>query len=119
MYSLRMINWHFWLATLGIVFYAASMWVAGITQGLMWREYGPDGYLVNSFAETVAALHELYIIRALGGVMYLSGAIIMGYNVWMTIGGKLREEKPMGAMPAYDPDKDRPIAGSASPEPAE
>ena len=119
MYSMRMINWHFWLATLGIVFYAASMWVAGITQGLMWREYGPDGYLVNSFAETVAALHELYIIRALGGVMYLSGAIIMGYNVWMTIGGKLREEKPMGAMPAYDPDKDRPIAGSASPEPAE
>ena len=119
MYSLRMINWHFWLATLGIVFYAASMWVAGITQGLMWREYGPDGYLVNSFAETVAALHELYIIRALGGVMYLSGAIIMGYNVWMTIGGKLREEKPMGAMPAYDPAKDRPIAGSASPEPAE
>ena len=119
MYSLRMINWHFWLATLGIVFYAASMGVAGITQGLMWREYGPDGYLVNSFAETVAALHELYIIRALGGVMYLSGAIIMGYNVWMTIGGKLREEKPMGAMPAYDPDKDRPIAGSASPEPAE
>ena len=119
MYSLRMINWHFWLATLGIVFYAASMWVAGITQGLMWREYGPDGYLVNSFAETVAALHELYIIRALGGVMYLSGAIIMGYNVWMTIGGKLREEKPMGAMPAYDADTDRPIAGSASPEPAE
>ena len=119
MYSLRMINWHFWLATLGIVFYAASMWVAGITQGLMWREYGPDGYLVNSFAETVAALHELYIIRALGGVMYLSGAIIMGYNVWMTIGGKLREERPMGAMPAYDPAKDRPIAGSASPEPAE
>ena len=119
MYSLRMINWHFWLATLGIVFYAASMWVAGITQGLMWREYGPDGYLVNSFAETVAALHELYIIRALGGVMYLSGAIIMGYNVWMTISGKLREEKPMGAMPAYDPEKDRPIAGSASPEPAE
>ena len=73
----------------------------------------------DDHAETVAALHELYIIRALGGVMYLSGAIIMGYNVWMTIGGKLREEKPMGAMPAYDPDKDRPIAGSASPEPAE
>ena len=119
MYSLRMINWHFWLATLGIVFYAASMWVAGITQGLMWREYGADGYLVNSFAETVAALHELYIIRALGGVMYLSGAIIMGYNVWMTIAGKLREEDPMGAMPEYDPDKDRPIVRPATPEPAE
>lgn len=119
MYSLRMINWHFWLATLGIVFYAASMWVAGITQGLMWREYGADGYLVNSFAETVAALHELYIIRALGGVMYLSGAIIMGYNVWMTIAGRLREEAPMGAMPEYDPEKDRPIVRSANPEPAE
>ncbi len=119
MYSLRMINWHFWLATLGIVFYAASMWVAGITQGLMWREYGADGYLVNSFAETVAALHELYIIRALGGVMYLSGAIIMGYNVWMTIAGKLREEAPMGAMPEYDPEKDRPITRSTTPEPAE
>ncbi|MBU2408509.1 MAG: cytochrome-c oxidase, cbb3-type subunit I [Gammaproteobacteria bacterium] len=119
MYSLRMINWHFWLATLGIVFYAASMWVAGITQGLMWREYGPDGYLVNSFAETVAALHELYIIRAVGGVMYLSGAVIMGYNVWMTIAGRLREEAPMGAMPLYDPDKDRPIVHPATPEPAE
>ncbi|PZT86952.1 MAG: cytochrome-c oxidase, cbb3-type subunit I [Citromicrobium sp.] len=119
MYSLRMINWHFWLATLGIVFYAASMWVAGITQGLMWREYGADGYLVNSFAETVAALHELYIIRAVGGAMYLAGAVIMGFNVWMTIAGKLREEAPMGAMPAYDPEKDRPLAGSAIPEPAE
>jgi cytochrome c oxidase cbb3-type subunit 1 len=119
MYSLRMINWHFWLATLGIVFYASSMWVAGITQGLMWREYGPDGYLVNSFAETVAALHELYIIRAVGGVMYLGGAVIMGYNIWMTIVGRLREEVPMGAMPHYDPDKDRPIARPITPEPAE
>ena len=119
MYSLRMINWHFWLATLGIVFYASSMWVAGITQGLMWREYGPDGYLVNSFAETVAALHELYIIRAVGGVMYLVGAVIMGYNIWMTIVGRLREEVPMGAMPHYDPDKDRPIARPITPEPAE
>ena len=54
MYSLRMINWHFWLSTLGIVFYASAMWVSGIMQGLMWREYGADGYLVYSFAETVA-----------------------------------------------------------------
>ena len=60
LYSLRLVNWHFWLATLGIVFYASSMWVAGITQGLMWREYGADGYLVNSFADTVAALHPMY-----------------------------------------------------------
>jgi cytochrome c oxidase cbb3-type subunit 1 len=65
MYSLRMVNWHFWTATLGIVFYAASMWVAGITQGLMWREYGADGYLVNSFADAVAAIHPMYVLRAL------------------------------------------------------
>ncbi len=108
MYSLRMINWHFWLATLGIVFYASSMWVAGITQGLMWREYGPDGYLVNSFADTVAALHPMYILRMTGGLMYLSGALVMTFNVWMTLAGKLRDEAPM-TSPHYDPAKDKPI----------
>ena len=108
MYSLRMINWHFWLATLGIVFYAASMWVAGITQGLMWREYGSDGYLVNSFIDTVAALHPMYLMRAFGGVLYLSGAILMAYNIWMTIAGRLREEAPMGDTP-HDASADRPI----------
>ena len=111
MYSLRMINWHFWLATLGIVFYAASMWVAGITQGLMWREYGPDGYLVNSFADTVAALHPMFIMRMTGGLLYLSGALVMSYNVWMTLAGKLRDEAPM-TSPSYDPAKDKPIVGS-------
>jgi cytochrome c oxidase cbb3-type subunit 1 len=108
LYSLRMINWHFWLATLGIVFYASSMWVAGITQGLMWREYGSDGYLVNSFVDTVAALHPMYILRAVGGLMYLSGAIIMAYNIWMTIAGKQRVEAPMGDT-AHDETADRPI----------
>jgi len=108
LYSLRMINWHFWLATLGIVFYASSMWVAGITQGLMWREYGADGYLVNSFVDTVAALHPMYILRAVGGLMYLSGAIIMAWNIWMTIAGKQRIEAPMGDT-AHDEAADRPI----------
>ncbi len=107
MYSLRMINWHFWLATIGIVFYAASMWVAGITQGLMWREYGADNYLVNSFAETVAALHPMYLARAFGGVLYLSGALIMAWNVWQTIAGNLRQEEPL-RQAAYDQDADRP-----------
>ena len=107
MYSLRMINWHFWLATIGIVFYAASMWVAGIMQGLMWREYGADGFLVYAFSETVAAMHPMYIIRALGGALYLSGAVIMVYNVWMTIAGKVREEAPMTETP-YNPEADRP-----------
>ena len=111
MYSLRMINWHFWLATLGIVFYAASMWVAGITQGLMWREYGSDGYLVNSFIDTVAALHPMYLMRAFGGLLYLSGALVMTYNIWMTIAGHLRAEAPMTDSP-YDEEADRPLPAS-------
>jgi cytochrome c oxidase cbb3-type subunit 1 len=84
------------------------MWVAGITQGLMWREYGADGYLVNSFAETVAALHPMFALRAFGGLLYLSGALIMVWNVWATILGKQRQEAPMTYAP-YDPAKDRPL----------
>ena len=115
LYSLRMVNWHFWLATTGIVFYASSMWVAGITQGLMWREYGADGYLVNSFAETVAALHPMYILRAFGGLLYLSGAIVMVVNVWKTVAGSpLREEVSMTETP-YDAAKDRPLVPAAVP----
>ncbi|QFT76466.1 cytochrome-c oxidase, cbb3-type subunit I [Erythrobacter sp. THAF29] len=114
LYSLRMINWHFWLATLGIVFYAASMWVAGITQGLMWREYGSDGYLVNSFVDTVEALHPMYLMRAFGGLLYLSGALIMVFNIWMTIAGRVREEAPMSAT-AHDEASDRPLPPQAIP----
>ncbi len=118
MYSLRMINWHFWLATIGIVFYAASMWVAGITQGLMWREYGPDGYLVNSFVDTVAALHPMYIMRAFGGGLYLLGGGVMTYNIWMTLSGRLRTEAPM-TQPDYDAEKDRPIISGSGQVPAQ
>ncbi|MEM9500835.1 MAG: cytochrome-c oxidase, cbb3-type subunit I [Pseudomonadota bacterium] len=117
-YSLRMINWHFWLATLGIVFYAASMWVAGITQGLMWREYGSDGYLVNSFVDTVTALHPMYLMRAFGGGLYLTGAIIMVYNIWMTIAGYERSEAALGDT-AHDYAADRPIVQIPKAEPAE
>ncbi|MEQ9661695.1 MAG: cytochrome-c oxidase, cbb3-type subunit I [Parasphingopyxis sp.] len=108
LYSLRMVNWHFWCATIGIVLYAASMWVAGIMQGLMWREYGADGYLVYAFSEVTSAMHPMYLIRGVGGILYLTGALIMVANVWMTIAGKLREEKPMTDA-AYDPEKDRPL----------
>jgi cytochrome c oxidase cbb3-type subunit 1 len=114
LYSLRMVNWHFWLATVGIVFYAASMWVAGIMQGLMWREYGSDGYLVYSFAESVAAMHPMYLIRAAGGAMYLAGFLIMIVNVWATLAGKARAEKPMTETP-YNAAADRPL----TPVPAE
>ncbi|MDK2760909.1 MAG: cytochrome-c oxidase, cbb3-type subunit I [Sphingopyxis sp.] len=109
LYSLRMVNWHFWLATVGIVFYAASMWVAGIMQGLMWREYGADGYLVYSFVESVAAMHPMYLIRAAGGGMYLAGFLIMVFNVWATIAGRVRTEKPMTETP-HNAAADRPIA---------
>jgi len=98
LYSLRLVNWHFWLATLGIVVYAAVMWVSGIMQGLMWREYGADGYLVYSFAETVAAMHPYYVLRMLGGLMYLAGALIMAFNVYKTIRGEIRSEVPMGGQ---------------------
>jgi cytochrome c oxidase cbb3-type subunit 1 len=119
LYSLRLINAHFWLATLGIVFYTASMWVAGITQGLMWREYGADGYLVNSFAETVAAIRPMFLLRALGGAMYLAGALIFAFNIAMTIAGRIRSEKPMTQTP-YNPAADRPlpVAGALA-QPAE
>jgi len=112
LYSLRMVNWHFWLSTLGIVFYAASMWVAGITQGLMWREYGADGYLVNSFVDTVAALHPMFLMRAFGGLLYLAGAVVLVINVWQTIAGRLREEAPMNDA-SYDADADRPLVAPA------
>lgn len=108
LYSLRMVNWHFWLATFGIVLYAAAMWVAGIMQGLMWREYGADGYLVYAFSEVVSAMFPMYVIRAGGGLLYLAGALVMVWNVTMTIRGRLRDEKPLSDA-AYDPAADRPL----------
>lgn len=114
LYSLRMVNWHFWCATLGIVLYAASMWVAGITQGLMWREYGDDGYLVYSFAEVVQAMHPYYVIRVAGGLLYFVGALFMVWNIWMTIAGKLRSEAPMTDA-AFDPARDHPLPARKAP----
>jgi|TARA_B110000208_G_C11778428_1_gene432926 cytochrome c oxidase cbb3-type subunit 1 len=87
MHSMPAINWHFWLATLGIVLYASSMWVTGIMEGLMWREVDDQGFLVNSFADTVSAKFPMYVVRGLGGVLFLSGALVMVWNMWMTIRG--------------------------------
>ena len=84
-YSKRLASWHFWTATLGIVLYITSMWVSGIMQGLMWRAYDQLGFLQYSFIESVQAMHPFYVIRALGGVLFLVGALIMVYNLWMTI----------------------------------
>ena len=76
------------------------MWVAGIQQGLMWREFNEQGFLVYSFAETVAAMFPYYLLRMLGGVMYLAGGLLMAWNVTMTILGHQRREAPIpGAAP--------------------
>lgn len=100
LYSMAAVNWHFWLATIGIVLYASSMWVAGVTQGLMWREYDSLGFLVNSFADTVAVLHPYYVIRMLGGLLFLLGGIIMTWNLYMTVARGEREDARPVAVPA-------------------
>ncbi len=84
-YSMRLVNTHLWISTIGIVLYITAMWVAGIMQGLMWRSYDAMGFLSYSFAETVAAMHPYYLIRALGGGLYLIGFILMLYNCYRTI----------------------------------
>jgi len=87
LYSQRLVEWHFWISTLGILLYITSMWVSGILQGLMWRAYNAQGFLEYSFVETVEAMHPFYVIRATGGLLFVLGALIMVYNVWRTIRG--------------------------------
>ncbi len=86
-YSVKLIEMHFWMATIGIVFYITAMWVSGIMQGLMWRAVNEDGTLIYSFIETVEAMHPYYMIRLLGGLIYLSGMFVMAYNLYRTIYG--------------------------------
>ncbi|HYE39918.1 MAG TPA: cytochrome-c oxidase, cbb3-type subunit I, partial [Ramlibacter sp.] len=94
LYSLRLVSLHFWTATVGIVLYITAMWVSGIMQGLMWRAYDNLGFLQYSFVETVAAMHPFYVIRAMGGLLFVTGALIMVYNLWRTAKGDVRIEKP-------------------------
>ncbi|MFC5560481.1 cytochrome-c oxidase, cbb3-type subunit I [Methylobacterium aerolatum] len=100
-YSLKLVEWHFWISTLGIVLYISAMWVAGIMQGLMWRAYNDLGFLEYSFVETVEAMRPYYLVRALGGVLFLTGALIMAYNLAMTIAGRTADAgHPLPASPA-------------------
>ncbi|MFA6139711.1 MAG: cytochrome-c oxidase, cbb3-type subunit I [Hyphomicrobium sp.] len=87
LYSLRLVEWHFWIAMIGIVLYISSMWVSGVMQGLMWRAYDHLGFLTYSFVETVEAMHWPYVIRATGGTLFLIGALLMALNVWRTVRG--------------------------------
>jgi cytochrome c oxidase cbb3-type subunit 1 len=96
MHSIALINVHFWLATVGTVLYIVSMWVNGITQGLMWRAVNVDGTLTYSFVEALEASHPGYVVRLIGGAFFLTGMLLMAYNVWRTI----RAHQPAEAQAA-------------------
>ncbi|WP_372800444.1 cytochrome-c oxidase, cbb3-type subunit I [Paracoccus seriniphilus] len=100
LYSLSLVSWHFWLATIGLVLYASSMWVSGIMEGLMWREVDSQGFLVNAFADTVKAKFAMNVVRALGGVLYLTGGLIMAWNLWATVNRQPKAHSTAIAVPA-------------------
>ncbi len=85
LYSAKLVEVHFWLALSGTVVYVFSMWNSGIIQGLMWRTYDQNGTLAYSFLDTLVAMHPYYIARTFGGLLFLAGAVVAFYNVWMTI----------------------------------
>jgi cytochrome c oxidase cbb3-type subunit I len=101
MYSTRAIELHFWVATVGIVLYIAAMWIAGVMQGLMWRATHPDGTLVYSFVESVKATFPFYLIRLVGGLLYLGGMLIMAWNVVKTATNGRYQPIPIPAVAAH------------------
>lgn len=104
MYSARLVEAHFWLALAGTVVYVLAMWNSGIVQGLMWRTYNESGTLAYSFVESLVAMHPYYVVRAFGGLLFLIGALIGCYNIWMTIRGvpqsarEASRERPAAAL---------------------
>jgi cytochrome c oxidase cbb3-type subunit 1 len=88
MYSIKLIDVHFWVSTIGVVLYISAMWIAGVMQGLMWRAVNDDGTLTYSFVESLERMYPFYFVRFLGGVIFLSGMLIMAYNVIKTISGQ-------------------------------
>ena len=98
MYSIKAIDIHFWTSTIGVVMYITSMWIAGVMQGLMWRAFNEDGTLTYSFIESLVATNPYYVIRLLGGLLFLSGMFFMAWNTWKTLSNK--EMKP---IPASEP----------------
>jgi cytochrome c oxidase cbb3-type subunit 1 len=96
LYSTRLASWHYWIATMGIVLYIVSMWVAGIMEGLMWRAYDKFGFLQYSFVESVIAVHPFMVIRLLGGVCFLIGGLIMVYNLIRTVTSETTEVRHQG-----------------------
>jgi len=99
MWSTKLIDWHFWVSTIGVVLYISAMWIAGVMQGLMWRETNADGTLTYTFVEALNATYPYYAVRLVGGVMFLAGMLIMAFNVTKTIGGR----RAAAAVPAAQP----------------
>ncbi len=85
MWSTRLIDWHFWTTTIGVVLYVSAMWVAGLTQGLMWRATNPDGTLTYTFVESLKATYPYYEVRLAGGAIVLGGMFLMAYNFYRTV----------------------------------
>ncbi len=98
MYSIKAIDIHFWTSTIGVVLYISSMWIAGVMQGLMWRAFNADGTLTYCFIESLVATYPYYVIRLLGGLMFLSGMFFMAWNTWQTL-----RSKEMSPIPASEP----------------
>jgi cytochrome c oxidase cbb3-type subunit I len=101
MYSVRAISLHFWIATIGVVLYISAMWIAGVMQGLMWRAVSDDGSLTYSFAESVKATYPFYAIRLSGGVLYLTGMVIMAWNVTRTLLAGKAQDAPIPMAMAH------------------
>ena len=95
MYSTKLVTTHFWIATVGTVLYIASMWIAGVMQGLMWRAVNADGTLAYSFVESVKGSYPFWAIRWLGGVLFLSGMLLMAYNMFKTMAGGKTQDAPV------------------------
>ena len=95
MHSVKLITVHFWVSTVGIVLYIASMWIAGVMQGMMWREVNADGTLAYSFVESVKVSYPFWGIRLMGGVLFLTGMLIMAYNMFKTMAGGTTEDAPV------------------------
>jgi cytochrome c oxidase cbb3-type subunit 1 len=95
MYSVALINTHFWMSTIGTVLYITSMWVNGLMQGLMWRAYNADGTLTYSFVESVQASYPGYVVRVIGGGIFFAGMLVMAWNVYKTAKGEQRKEEAM------------------------
>src|SRR5436190_6665140 len=100
LYSKKLANNHFWLATLGIIFYAVPMYWAGFTQSSMWKQFTEAGQLKYTFLETVTYMRPFYAMRSLGGTLYLAGTLIMIYNLYKTVrSGKLIADEAAEAAP--------------------